>query len=327
MKTLFCPPCAGEGVTAPLSVSLQCGACGRQWPVLAGGTDFIAVLLPDPDAAARMVGLVSAMLRDPGQLATWLDSGDALEAAMAGGLLTYAQAHFGGCAVPPLPAADLGWLLRAWTDDLPAGPIGLLGCATGGEAWAMRHVAAMRDRTVWLVDANLAALAWGQMLFDNGSVVLPHRTSATRIDWRTTQLPEAAPNVRWLCADALFPPFAAGSLSAVVTLNLLDSISDPFALVQQVEALLAPGGVWILASPWNWQTSVTPPKRQLERHIPGEDVDQGLVDLVTGRTLAGLGDGLQVEWRADDVPWRLQVHPRFAAHYRLQVVRLRKSSQ
>ncbi len=324
MTALFCPPCAGEGVRSPLSVALQCAACGRQWPVLAGGTDFTAVLVPDPDAAARMVGLVSSMLRDPGQLSVWADSDDALESALAGGLLTYAQAHFGQFAMPALPSAEPAWLLRAWTDRLPVGPVAVLGCATGGEAWTLRHAPALADRELWLVDANLAALAWGAMLFDNGSVVLPHRTSASRIAWRTAQLPEPAPSVRWLCADALFPPFAAGSLAAIVTVSLLDSVADPFALAQQVEAMLAPDGVWIVASPWNWQPRVTPPRRQLERHVPGEDLDQGIVDLLTGQTVPGLCEGLTVEWRADDVPWRLQVHPRYTAEYRLQVLRMRK---
>ncbi|MBM4344332.1 MAG: class I SAM-dependent methyltransferase [Deltaproteobacteria bacterium] len=323
--TLFCPPCAGEGVRSALSTALQCTTCGRQWPVLAAGTDFIAVLVPDPDAAARMVALVSAMLRDPGLLAAWADSEEALESALAGGLLTYAQAHFGAHASPPLPSADLGWLARAWTDELPQGDVAVLGCATAGEAWALRQAPALRDRALWLVDANLAALAWGQMLFDNGSVVLPYRRSATLIAWRTAQLPGPAPNVRWLCADALFPPFAPASLAAVVTVNLLDSVADPLALVQQVEALLAPGGAWIVASPWNWQARVTPVGRQLERHVAADDLEEGMVELLTGRTLAGLGTALAVQWRADDVPWRLQVHPRYAAEYRLQVLRIRKS--
>ncbi|MSQ84458.1 MAG: class I SAM-dependent methyltransferase [Myxococcales bacterium] len=323
MADLYCPPCAGQGHRQLLATGLRCQQCGRRWPAFAGGTDFIAVLLPDPDASARMVGLVSALMRDPNVLSGWHDGEDPLENALAGGLLTYAQAHFGAYARPALAAPDLSWLARAWPTQLPPGPIVILGCATGGEAWALRKIAGLAGREVWMVDANLAALAWGQMLFDNGTVMLPYRPTATRIDWCPAELPESAPPVRWLCADALFPPFAGESVAAVVTVGLLDSVSDPAALVQQIEALLKPNGVWLMASPWNWQPRVTPVRRQLERHLPG-GVPDGMAALLTGQVIAGLASDFTVEWRNDDVPWRLQVHARYVAEYRLQVMRLRK---
>lgn len=291
---------------------------------MAGGTDFIGVLLPDPDAAARMVGLATLLLREPGTLAAWADSDDPLESAMAGGLLTYAQAHFGAYAKPALPHPDLGWLAKAVPNRLPPGPVVVLGCATGGEAWALRKHPALQDREIWMVDANLAALAWAQMLFDNGSVVLPFRPSATRIDYRPVELPDAAPAVRWLCADALFPPFRAGSVAVVITVNLLDSVADPFSLAQQVEALLQVDGIWVMAAPWNWQPKVTPRRKQLERHVDGEIADS-LAKMLTGLVLPSFGKELRLDAELPDAVMRLTVHPRYVAEYVLQVLRLRKA--
>ena len=320
---LFCPNCSAAAHRQPLDTGLKCPHCGKRWPVLAHGTDFIPVLLPDVAAAERMAALCNAMLAKPDTLGRWVDGEDALELALAGGLLTYAQAHFGAYCAPPLQQPDFGWLAHALPQSLPEGPVAILGAGPGGEAWALRDAPILSGRQTWVVDANLAALAWGQMLFDNGSVVLPYRSSATRIDFATATLPDRAPEVRWLCADALFPPFAAGSLAVVVTVGLLDSVADPFALIQQVEALLQRDGVWIMASPYNWQNRITPAKLQCERHF-GEALPDGMVALLSGRKISGIGADLQPEWRDDDIVWRLQVHPRYTAEYRMQAIRLRK---
>ncbi len=322
-SSLYCPHCVTERQRRPLDLSLTCPHCQRQWPVLAHGSDFIPVLLPDVAAAGRMVALCDTLLRQPDLLIRWADSEEPLEQALAGGLLTYAQAHFGQYCDPPLATPDFAWMAAGIPQALPDGDVAIVGAGPGGEAWALRHVPVLAGRRTWLVDANLAALAWGQLLFDNGLVALPYRSSATRIDFGTATLPEPAPEVRWLCADALFPPFEAGSLAVVITVGLLDSLADPFALIQQVEALLARDGVWLMAAPYNWQNRITPTKLQCERHLGGGLAD-GMAELLTGRTVPGIGTDLQLEWRDDDVLWRLQVHPRYTAEYRMQALRLRK---
>ena len=326
-----CPRCLpGLALTPPwLDDAGNCPVCQQLWPLLQVGGRTLPVLVPDPMQGLVMAEHVKALIENPGLLHTWADGDDATKNALAHGLLTYCQAHFGQWTSSPLPHPDLSWL-RGWLPlDLPAGQVLILGGGPGGELAALAADPALEGREICLSDSNLATLAWGQWLAQDGALALPWRTSATRIGWAETVLPAAAHRqlaaAQWVCADALHPPWPAGSAAAVVSLALIDTVSDPIALIEQVEALLAPGGVWLLASPWCWQNWVTPLARQLERFVEGDDLDSGLAMLLTGQGIAGLGSGFQLERYADHVPWTLQMHPRFQANYSLQVMLLRRA--
>lgn len=334
-RGLHCPHCAPLRYpqACPLqrqSVTLQCPLCARSWPLLDVPGGPLAVLVPDPTAALQMAACVRSILDNPRLIDHALDAQDDLQRALAGGLLHYAQAHYGRYCAPPLPAADLTWLHGWLPQSLPAGDVAVLGCGPGGEWLPLRAELAVADRTVWLCDANLAALAWGQWLANAGRLALPWRASATRVAWTEAALDDAAQTalrgVQWLCADALQPPWQAARMAAVVTIGLLDSVSDPLALIQQVEALLVPGGVWLLATPWNWQEHVTPRNRQLERFVSDVDLPHGYAKLLTGQTIPGLGGQLRILRRDPDVAWRLPGHGRFSLDYRLDVYLLEKTA-
>ena len=66
-----------------------------------------------------------------------------------------------------------------------------------------------------------------------------------------------------IIADILRPPFSAGSADAILALNILDSVRDPFLLLQQLDALLRPGGILLLSCAFAWADHVTPPEQQL----------------------------------------------------------------
>lgn len=328
---LYCPLCQPRSAERALlgGDPLQCGACGQRWPQLAGTAAPLPVLLPDADQGAEMAARVGELMDNPQHLQRWADSDDPQLSALASGLLTYAQAHFGAWTAEALPHPDLRWL-RGWLpQDLPAGPVVILGGGPGGELAALAGDPALRGRSVYLSDSNLAALAWGQRLATEGSLALPYRASATRLAWSQVHLPAEVhaqlAAATWVCTDALHPVWPAGQVAAVVTMSLIDTVVDPIALVQQVEALLAPGGVWLMASPWCWQNRVTPPARQLERFVAAADLADGLAALLSGGVVPGLGSGLRVERQRDGVPWRLQMHPRFEANYALQVVLFRRA--
>lgn len=268
-------------------------------------------------------------MENPKRLQSWVDGDDPLLAALASGLITYAQAHFGRFTPEELPHPDLSWL-RGWLPaDLPAGRVVILGCGPGGELAALAGDPALRNREIVLSDSNLAALAWGQRLAAEGSLALPWRRSATRLAWTHVQLPAEVQRLmaaaHWVCADALHPVWPAGEAAVVVTMALIDTVVDPIALIQQVEALLAPGGVWLVASPWCWQNRVTPVARQLERFVESDALEDGLAALMTGEVIEGLGSSFQLERREDAVAWHLQMHPRFVANYALQVMLLRRT--
>lgn len=77
-----------------------------------------------------------------------------------------------------------------------------------------------------------------------------------------------------LLADALDPPFEAGSARSIVLLNLLDSCRDPGVLVHQVDALLAPGGTLLLSCAFAWRDDVTPPPLHLSEQFLLSFLDQ-----------------------------------------------------
>lgn len=114
--------------------------------------------------------------------------------------------------------------------------------------------------------------------------------TAVELDW---VLLSRNPAERRVVADALAPPFAPGGFASVVALNLLDSCRAPLALLQALDAQLAPGGALLLASPFAYEDQVTPIAAQLDE----AEVEAFFFD--RGYTLE----------RAE-LPWPLQTHPR-----------------
>lgn len=53
-----------------------------------------------------------------------------------------------------------------------------------------------------------------------------------------------------IVCDAHNPPFRAASMSLVAAINLLDDTPEPWLLLGQIDALLQPGGICVLALPY-----------------------------------------------------------------------------
>ena len=102
---------------------------------------------------------------------------------------------------------------------------------------------------------------------------------------------------RRLLADALEPPLPGAAFDAVVALNLLDSCRDPALLLQQMDALLAPGGVLVLASPFAWDAAITPPAAWLDA--------ASVQDFLASRGYSG---------RVSEHDWVLRHGPRTRTH-------------
>lgn len=327
-----CPACRGRRADAPQGLPLDpqrtCPACAATWPAVTGlpGGDT-PVLFTDRDQAERLRLACEAILTSPAALIAAAQGDDDVARTLAVQVVTWAQAHWGRHADPPLPAPDLAWL-REWMPnerDLPPGPVLVLGCGAGGELPCV----ALPDRELLALDANPALLQLARGLAVGTFEVLPWRSLADRIEFRPVTLPSTVREVLrrtdFACADALDPPLPGESCAAVVAFNLLDSVPDPFLLLQQCEALLQPGGVLLLSSPYHWQDAVTPRGRQLDAHLPPElGQREGVEALLQGRLIPGFLDTLRLERSADGVPWEVPVHVRYSARYLLHVVRLRK---
>ena len=60
-----------------------------------------------------------------------------------------------------------------------------------------------------------------------------------------------------IVADIFALPFCAEQMDCVLLINIFDSISHPFALLQQADALLKQGGTLLFSSPFCWDDHIT----------------------------------------------------------------------
>lgn len=122
--------------------------------------------------------------------------------------------------------------------------------------------------------------------------------------------------VLWVAGDALDPPFEPGVFHTVAAWNLLDNVRVPFHLLGQMDALLAPGGLMQLSTPYAWG----------EQTDEGERIDgpAALKDIVTGLARGPVPMAYVVEHEEDGLPWRLRAGPRRVSELSLHVLRLRK---
>lgn len=82
---------------------------------------------------------------------------------------------------------------------------------------------------------------------------------------RTAQLPECTDvgRVRFKCADACNLPRDLAPVDAILAANLLCRLPDPVAFLDRLPALLRPGGVVVLTTPWSWLEAWTKRPRWL----------------------------------------------------------------
>lgn len=69
-----------------------------------------------------------------------------------------------------------------------------------------------------------------------------------RADWHKVELtpPESTANdIRYVVSDVMNMPFVSGSLSVVITQFMLDFVSNPKRLTEEIYRVLKPGGLWI----------------------------------------------------------------------------------
>jgi len=134
-------------------------------------------------------------------------------------------------------------------------------------------------------------------------------------------------DVTVVVGDALDPPLHPGTADVVVALNLLDNVVSPLDLVGQLDAVLRPGGLLLLASPFCWQDALTPADAQL-----GGSTVPALAALGSPAALTALlrGEAPVLTHLAydvlhtADVPWRLRDHARAEFHYLSWLVAARK---
>jgi hypothetical protein len=270
--------------------ALECASpgCRARYPVVAG----IPVIFRSPDACAldpaAWFGPSAPGTETLAAAVTGRDPASPLaqDVARVG---RWAWAGFGDWVEPACAshARDVArWLLELGQPR--DGMLAALGCALGREAWEW-------PGPTLLVDAHLPSLLAARALLAEGRLdaLLPEGGH----DWRPLRLvaPRAPPErAGLLCADVLDPPFDAGALPQVLAPNLLDSVSNPWLLLQQLAASTADGGWLAVTSPFAWRAEVTPRERWLSSLLPMTD-RQALPSLAAGLGLR-LVDERELSW-------------------------------
>ncbi len=344
-----CPVCARKGLGTPalglaegaseagddvLSAILICAdpRCRHEYPIV----DGIPVIMPDLRRHLGERG-VELLLRDDIDPAVLGLVGDALGPdswldMVRAGVSTYAWDSYADLHAPeppdePRPGAArrcLRDLLALAGDPSLAGVARMLDLGCGGGRTSFDLAAAAPGALVLGVDSNLALLRLARQVATTGGGAYGRRRIGTVYDHCRFEaaLPGRERVDFWAC-DALALPFAARAAGLVLMLNLLDCVAEPHRLLVEAAAVLHPGGLLLLATPFDWATRATPSQGWIGGHSQrgsgGGAAEPLLRALLTEGAHPHAVPGLQV-LGTGDCQWHTRLHARAAVAYRSHIL-------
>lgn len=302
---------------------LQCSdaTCAMQYPVMAG----LPVLVPGLRAFLRDTSLY-LMLRDdlePAVLSLLAEAsgpGSALESLLQQ-MSTYGADHWGEVEAGYTPGSAQRCLEHGLSfahGSLPDGPVLDAGCAAGGTSVAL---AAALGRTVLGIDINPMLLGIGRRVLESGEVRYPLRRIGLLYDVRTRtyEPPSADLADFWIC-DLAALPFQQATFALISALNILDCLPNPVDGSSEIRRVLKPGGVGIIACPFDWSGAVTPPEHWVGGHS-GRSAYRGDPSALLEPLLSGQLSGQAAPQRITVLghearySWRVRLHERASVEY------------
>lgn len=220
---------------------------GRAWPVV----DGVPVLVPDPHAfLVRHAPAWSVGAAFPAQPPEPLpvDAPD-LRTPFLDPVQLDAPGGFGAW-VRGLGRRSPGQVCSDWAAELaPDGLAVDLGCGVG--PMTARMVAAGRE--VVALDRAPRAVLSARAVVEGRLETLAEPTHRRGLRQAPNPVPPAAPGVvQWVIGDVLAPPLAEGVFAWVHLGNLLDMVGEaPAAALEEASALLMPGGLLTVSTPWD----------------------------------------------------------------------------
>ncbi len=204
-----------------------------------------------------------------------------------------------------------------------------LGCGAGRTSFdlAARHP----DSLVLGIDIGLALLRLARNAA-GGRVSYARRRVGLVYDRRDFAVsPTGAARVDFWACDALALPFAGGSADLVFALNLLDCVASPQRLLSGMADLLRPGGLLLLATPYDWAAHATPPAAWIGGHSQrAPDAGAGepfLRALLREGAHAQSVAGLRLLGEDTGWPWQTRLHERSTVQYRSHLLALQREGE
>ena len=206
---------------------------------------------------------------------------------------------------PPGSIARMARMALKGMGELPEGPVLDMGCSAGRASVELSSA----ERPVLGVDMNLNLLRHAQRVLRRGRCNYPRRRNGLVYEQRDFPVPLDLSNVDFWCCDVRALPFEDKTFGAVAALNLVDSVSDPEAMLK--EALRVGSGPLAVSSPFDWSgTNTVAPK-----WFGGHSQRGGRPDPVEALKHWFLQQERPVQ-AEQELPWTLRLHDRSSVHYR-----------
>ena len=235
----------------------------------------------------------------------------------------YAVDHWG--EFDPEPWTGSGAVVRLLDQvaEMAAPEPGLavdLGCSVGRSSFELA------ERTGGLVvgiDLNLSMLRLASRALRMGRVVYPRRRVGVAFDRRDHPVhPPASDQVDFWAADVAALPFRDHSIQTALSLNLIDCLPDPYDHLKTLGRVLAPGGLGLLATPYDWSPGATRIQGWIGGHSQrGED--QGDPVARIRNLLTPEASGLTLAHERDGLTWEVRSYERSRTVYSCHAVAVR----
>ncbi|NUN14967.1 MAG: methyltransferase domain-containing protein [Myxococcales bacterium] len=336
---LICPGCrrfdTSTGVSdARVNSAGQCVRCGIQYPVV----DGVMCLAPDVPTflEAQSWALTSDWLGSVGDDLSAnmcdLDSYERFERALTA---MYAEAHYpvnfkvaGGQKVLFSQLLnqneDTLWKLvgQILNHTSQSNCVRFLdvGCGPGGLVSRVASIAKTWQCVGF--DLRVAALRVAARLNTGGRFTLSCRVEGNRFVDAVVEPPRhRASSVTWVQGDLFNPPFRGESFDVIAAMSFLDTFPNPWFGLGQLDALLRPGGLLVLATPYHWEPTVVPEERWFCK--TGVSSEQVVRSALGGESSDMLDLNYEIVSQSE-LPWALPAGHRLVHVYGLDVVVARK---
>ena len=242
---------------------------------------------------------------------------------------SYAHDHWGefdpeeaSTAIKPGAVARcLNAGLDLLTAPLGDGPALDIGCSVGRSTF---ELAGRVGGLVVGMDLNFSMLRLARHILTDGEITYARRRIGLVYDRRAFDVPHAgAERIDFWVCNAMALPFPAHRFGALSAMNVLDCVPDPRALLAAFGTILRPGGVGVLATPYDWSNQATHPTGWIGGHSQ-RGISRGAAEPQLRALLRPQGGtGLRLVAEVADFPWHVRMHDRSTVSYSTHLVAVR----